>query len=187
MGAKIRKKSFRKKIKKPDEFLLISNRILAYMRGNVKTIIAVSLVLVLLILSTGLFIRHLTTQKAEFFNRTFEDIMLANSNFKDKQYDKSEKLFKKVIQGTDASSFFNEISQVGLGYTYMDKGEFDKSIKLLEDLIAKNNLQYPKEELYKNLAVSYKKIGNEDMAAEIYKKLAISYPDSEILIPGIAK
>ncbi len=185
MALRIKRKIFRKKIKEPDEFLLHSKKALLYFRENSKKIIVISLILFVVILSTGMFIKRFRNQKAELFNRMHNEMMLANNNFKDGQYDESEAIFGKIIQGSDQSSLFNEIAQVGLGYTFIEKKEYDRSIKLLEDLIARDKFQYPKEELYKNLVILYKKTGENDKAIEVYQKLKLLYPDTDAFISGI--
>ncbi len=178
MAVKIRQKSFRQRLKKPDEFISFSARALQYVKENYRAIVLVSTLTVAAIVSIGFFIKWYTTQRMEFFSKTYEEVMVANSNFSDNQYDEASKLFSKITKDNKQSSLFNEIAQVGIGYSLMEKKEYEKSIKIFEDLIGRVDFQYPKEELYKNLALLYEKTGKDDKAIETYQKLVELYPQS---------
>lgn len=178
MAIKIRRKTFRQKIKEPDEFISFSEKTMGFFKENINTIAIVSFVFVVIVFSAGIFIQRSTAQKEEFFKEMYDEIMLANSNFSNGLYDIAEKSFEEIIQKSDKSSIFNEVAQIGLGYTYMDNGEYDKSIKLFEELTSRDDLQYPKEELYRNIAILYRKTGKTEKAIEIYNKLIALYPGS---------
>ena len=179
MAVKIRQKTFRQKIKEPDEFITFSQRSLQYIRENTKTILLVSALGVAVIASTGFFIKWNAAKKGAFFSKTHEEVMVANSNFNANQYDEASKVFTEITKDIEKLSLFNEIAQVGIGYSLMEKKEYDKSIIIFEELIARTDFQYPKEELYKNLALLYKTTGKDDKAVEIYQKLIQLYPQSK--------
>lgn len=178
MAIKIRRKTFRQKIKEPDEFISFSEKTLGFLKENINTIAIVSFVFVVIVFSVGIFIQRSKAQKEEFFKEMYDEIMLANSNFSDGLYDIAEKSFEEIIQKSDKLSIFNEIAKVGLGYAYMDNREYEKAIKLFEELASRDDLQYPKEELYKNITILYEKTGKTEKAIEIYNKLITLYPDS---------
>ena len=178
MALKIRRKTFRKKIKEPDEFISFNQRALQYVKENFRTIAVVFTVALVIILSTGFFIKRSRDQKKAFFYKTYEEIMLANRSFNDNKYKDASELFVEIIEQNNKSSLFNEVAQVGLGYSLMESKNYDKSIKIFEDLIARDDFQYPKEELYKNIAILYKKTGKLNKAVEVYRKLMELFPDS---------
>jgi tetratricopeptide (TPR) repeat protein len=178
MAVKIRQKTFRQKIKEPDEFISFSQRALQYIKENSRVIVIVSAIVVLIIVSIGFFIKSYTTQKVAFFSKKYEEVMHANSIFTNNQYDESSQLFSSITKDGEQSSLFSEIAEVGIGYSLMEKKEYDKSIKIFEDLLGRLDFQYPKEELYKNLALLYEKTGKDDKAIEIYTKLVELYPKS---------
>ncbi len=178
MAVKIRRKTFRQKIKEQDEFISFSQKTLLYVKKNSGTILLVSALAAAVIASIGFFINWSSNQKRAFFSKMYDDIMLANNNFKDNQYDEASKLFSTIKKDNEKSGLFKEIAEVGIGYSHMEKKEYDESIKIFEDLVGRVDLQYPKEELHKNLALLYEKTGKEDMAVEIFKKIVELYPQS---------
>jgi|TARA_B100001971_G_scaffold152051_1_gene141251 tetratricopeptide (TPR) repeat protein len=178
MAVKIRQKTFRQKIKEPDEFISFAERALRYIKGNSRNIFFISTLAVLIIASIAFFIQWYATQQTAFFSKTYKELMLANNNFNDNQYDEASGMYSKITKDHKKSSLFNEIALVGTGYSFMEKKEYDKSIKIFEDLVERVDFQYPKEELYKNLALLYEKTGKDDKAIEIYQKLVELYPQS---------
>lgn len=178
MVVKIRRKTFRKKLKEPDEFISFYQRAFKYIKENSRTIALISTLAVIIILSIGFFFKWNAAQSEAFFAEMYEDVMLANRNFTDNQFDQALKSFEEIIGQNDKSSLFNEIAQVGLGYSLMENKEYEKSIKLFEYLVASSDFQYPKEELYNSLAILYEKTGKEQKAFKIYQKLVELYPQS---------
>ena len=178
MAVKIRRKTFRQKIKEPDEFISFAERALKYSKENSRNIFIISTLTVLIIASIGFFINWYTTQRTDFFSKTYKELMLANNNFDDNQYDEASEIYSEITKDHEQSSLFNEIAMVGTGYSLMEKKEYDKSIKIFEDLVGRVDFKYPKEELYKNLALLYEKTGNDTKAIEIYQKLVELYPQS---------
>ena len=178
MAVKIRQKTFRQKIKEPDEFISFAERSLNYIKENLRNIFFISILGVLIIVSIGFYIQWYTNQRTAFFSKTYNQLMLANSNFEDDKYDEASKLYSEITKDHEQSSMFTEIALVGRGYSLMEKKEYDKSILIFEDLVGRVNFQYPKKELYKNLALLYEKTRNDTKAIEIYQKLVELYPQS---------
>ncbi len=180
MSIRIKKKPFKKKIKEPDKFVIFSQKVLAFAKGNSKAILIVSLALIIIIASSGIIITRYKAQKEDFFLGMYEDIINANKNYAQGNYNEAQKIYEKIIQESEKSNLFNDIALVGLGYTLIDKGEYDRSISLIEDLVSRDKLQYPKEELYKNLLFLYRKTGAEAKAKETYDKLMALFPGADI-------
>jgi|TARA_B100002003_G_scaffold77771_1_gene72771 tetratricopeptide (TPR) repeat protein len=181
MAVKIRRKTFRQKIKEPDEFISFAERALKYSKENSRNIFIISTLTVLIIASIGFFINWYTTQRTDFFSKTYKELMLANNNFDDNQYDEASEIYSEITKDHEQSSLFNEIAMVGTGYSLMEKKEYDKSIKIFEDLVGRVDFKYPKEELYKNLALLYEKTGKDEKAIGIYQKLVELYPQSNYI------
>ena len=180
MPIRIKKKPFKKKIKEPDKFVILSQKVLSFAKENSKAIFVVSLALIIIIASSGIFITRYKAQKEDFFLGMYDDIINANKNYAEGNYNEAQKIFEKVIQESEKSSLFNDIALVGLGYTLIDKGDYDRSISLIEDLVSREKLQHPKEELYKNLLFLYRKTGAEAKAKETHDKLMALFPGSDI-------
>ncbi len=182
MPIRIKKKPFKKKIKEPDKFVILSQKVLSFAKENSKAIFVVSLALIIIIASSGIFITRYKAKNEDFFLGMYDDIINANKNYAEGNYNEAQKIFEKVIQESEKSSLFNDIALVGLGYTLIDKGEYDRSISLIEDLVSRDKLQHPKEELYKNLLFLYRKTGAEAKAKETYDKLLALFPGSDIIL-----
>lgn len=187
MVVKIRGKTFRQKLKGPDEFISFNQRALQYIKENTRKIILVFTFTVIVIVSIGFFIKWYAAQREAFFSKTYEEVMLANSTFSNNQYDVAVKLFEEIAEENDQSSLFNEIAQVGIGYSLMENKEYEKSIKIFEDLVARSYFQYPREELYNTLAILYEKTGKHEKTIEIYQKLVAFYPQSNDIALYLSK
>ena len=184
MAIRIKKKPFKKKIKEPDKFVIYSQNVLAFAKENGKAILIVSLALIIIIATAGILRTRYKAQKEDFFLGMYEKIINANKKYARGNYNEAQKIFEKVIQESEKSSLFNDIAIVGLGYTFIDQGEYERSISLIEDLVSRENLQHPKEELYKNLLFLYRKTGAEDKAKETYDKLLALFPRSDLNLSG---
>ena len=186
MATKIRQKTFRQKLKKPDEFLSTSEKVLGYIKSNYKSVISYLVLFLVILISVHFTVKISKAKKEAFYNKMYNDMIAANSNFKENELDKAEKLFNEVIRN-EKSSLFNEIARVSLGYTHMENKAYDKSILIFDELVSKDDLGYPKEELYKSLATLYEMTGKEKKAVEIYQKLISLYPTSTDLPSYIRK
>lgn len=178
MALKIRQKSFRQKMKGPDEFISFTQKALSYSKENYKIVASGFIAIFIAIFLVGFFVNKSKVQKTESFNTMYEEMMMANLNYHSGKYDKAQEKFEHIIQTSEKSSLFNDIAQVGLGYTYINDKQYDKAIELFEELTAREDLQYPKEELFKILAMVHEDNGNNSKAMEIYKKLILQYPQS---------
>tara|TARA_Y100000031_G_scaffold148905_1_gene185870 strand:+ start:183 stop:773 length:591 start_codon:yes stop_codon:yes gene_type:complete len=186
MATKIRQKTFRQKLKKPDEFISTSAKVLGYLKKNYKSVISSLVLFLVILISVHFIVKRSKAKKEAFYNKMYDDMIAANSNFKENELDKAEKLFNEVIRN-EKSSLFNEIARVSLGYTHMENKAYDKSIAIFDELVSKDDLGYPKEELYKSLATLYEMTGKEKKAVEIYQKLISLYPTSTDLPSYIRK
>ena len=180
MSIRIKKKPFKKKIKEPDKFEILTQKALIFAKENGKAILIFSVALIIITALSGILITRYKAKKEDFFLGMYEDIINANKDYAQGNYNEAQKIYEKVIEESEKSSLFNDIALVGLGYTLIDKGEYDRSISLMEDLVSREKLQHPKEELYKNLLFLYRKTGAEDKAKETYDKLLALFPNSDI-------
>lgn len=103
---------------------------------------------------------------------------LAEFFFSNKEYDKAEEYFKILIK--ENGKFYNE-SQLKLGIIYYEKGDYMKTITMLEAFLenTKSTTTENAPLIYYMLGYSNDKIKDVESAVKYYEKIATNYLQSE--------
>ena len=105
-------------------------------------------------------------------------MQLANSAFKDKDYDTAEKYFKRYIDkfGQDPVYLFNAYN--GLGSIYEERKDYEKAGELYTRFAAKNKDSVFLPVMLLNAGKAYMLAGNKDKARQQFTKITEEYSDS---------
>lgn len=105
-------------------------------------------------------------------------IKLGNSYYNKKDFDSSEKYFKKYIDTFSDNPIYVLNAYNGLGGIYEEKGEYRKAGEMYEQYIKKYSNSVFLSMMYLNAGKAYFFEGNKIAARRNFKKIAENYIDS---------
>ena len=102
---------------------------------------------------------------------------LGNIYFNLRDYDRSITYYSILSNYNFKVDYLSSLVQNALGYCYLEKGDFAKSIDCFKKIIDKNE-EILMEESYLNLGRCFEKINKKRDALDAYRKALLRYPDS---------
>jgi len=105
-------------------------------------------------------------------------MQLANSAFKDKDYDTAEQYFQRYIDkfGQDPVYLFNAYN--GLASIYEERQDYEKAGEIYTRFVEKNKNSFFLPIMLLNAGKAYMHAGNKDKARQQFAKIAEEYSDS---------
>ncbi len=171
------KKIIKKKLKEPDEFITLTERTYLFITHHSKSIAAVGIIVLILILSILFFQRweNKNEEKAyQLFNLAVETYQMVSTPSREgprQEYINVLEKFNEAINNFPRTSS-GRLSILYKGNIYLRLGEFEEAIKVYESFIKKAG----KEKIYRafameGLAYSYEGKKDYEKALNAYQKI----------------
>ena len=169
---KIRKKALRK----PDEFITFSSKVIAWCRDNMKIVVgAAAAVALLLIITSGVFVfRASRESKARSLYEQAVALYPANStgNVSPLAYAASTAKLEEVKQRYGSTTVGIDVL-VDLGNIYFQQAEYDKAISCYNDFLRRTDPSHSlHDQVLESLGATLEAKGDWQMALEVYQRLA---------------
>lgn len=161
-----KKKISRKELlKKPDEFITLSNRVLFWIKGNYQKVIWIgSGVILLIILYVG-YTAYDNRQERLAHEKYFSTLEMSDS---DKKLKALETLIEEFPRTKAAFT-----SQVTVGHLYYQKKDFPRAVSAYQTALSKGQFPTPFRILiHENLAYSYEQKGDLQQAAKAFLEIS---------------
>lgn len=169
---KIRKKALRK----PDEFITLSSKVIAWCRDNMKIVVgAAAAVALLLIITSGVFVFRASREtKARSLYEQAVALYPANSsgNVSPIAYAASTAKLEEVKQRYSSTTVgINAL--VDLGNIYFQQAEYDRAITCYNDFLQRTDPSHSlHDQVLESLGATLEAKGDWQMALEVYQRLA---------------
>ncbi|MBF0223894.1 MAG: tetratricopeptide repeat protein [Desulfobacterales bacterium] len=101
----------------------------------------------------------------------------ANMCYENADYDKALSLYEESMKNFKADSFTHQLIIKNLGYSYMAKKDYEKSLKYFE-ILSNDKNSLINSDVWYNMGIIYSRLGQNDKSANAFKKILSDYPDS---------
>lgn len=171
-----RRKIRRKELKKPDEFITFSSRIIAWCQDNTRIVIGVlASVAVLILITSAVF---LIKAKRETKARDMYEEALAlyqdesSGNDDTVNYSMATTKLEEIKQRYHSTTVaINAL--MDLGNIYFQVGDYEKAISCYTDFLQRTDVSHPLyDQAFESLGETYEAKGSWQEAAEVYQRLA---------------
>lgn len=169
---KIRKKA----LKKPDEFITFTSKVIAWCRDHLKIVVgAAAAVALLLIVISGVFVLRASREaKARSLYEQALAVYPAASSGKvsSMAYEAPTAKLEEVKQRYGSTTMGTN-ALVDLGNVYFQQQEYDKAIVCYNDFLQRTDLSHPlHDQVLESLGATLEAKGNWQVALEVYQRLA---------------
>jgi predicted negative regulator of RcsB-dependent stress response len=200
-------KSNKELLKKPDEFITLSNKTLNWAKENYKTVIfGVSGIVVVLLAYFGYSAyqsnretvaheKYFTTeeqtdksQKQKELEALIKNypgtqgghlsmVSAANSYYQNKDFSKAIESYQQALAKGNFPPEIVTLIKENLGYAFEEKGDYPSAVKTYSE-IAQGQETFQKEEAMIGLGRVYQKMGKKEEAKKTYQEFIKAYPNS---------
>ena len=171
-----RRKIRRKDLKKPDEFITLSAKIITWCRDNIRLIMgAMGGIILLMLISAGVF--AFKTEKEAKARTLYQEALAlypAATSGKPSFAEYAAVATKlEEVKSHYGSTAVGTNALVDLGNVYFKSGDYDKAISCYMDFLARTDLKNALHDLVlESLGGTYEAKGSYEEALEVYQQLA---------------
>ena len=171
-----KRKIRRKELKKPDEFITFSSRIITWCQDNVRIVVGVLASVVVLILITGavfLFKARRETEARGLYEEALSLYQVESSgNAGAANYSMATAKLEEVRQRYRSTTVATN-ALMDLGNIYFQEGDYQKAIICYTDFLQRTDVSHPLyDQALESLGETYEAKGSWQEALEVYQRLA---------------
>jgi tetratricopeptide (TPR) repeat protein len=171
-----KRKIRRKELKKPDEFITFSSRIITWCQENIRIVLRVLAGLAVLILITGavfLFKASRETKARGLYEEALSLYQVESSgNAGAVNYSTATAKLEEVKQRYHSTTVATN-ALIDLGNIYFQEGDYEKAISCYTDFLQRTDLSHPLyDQALESLGQTYEAKGSWQEAVEVYQRLA---------------
>jgi tetratricopeptide (TPR) repeat protein len=171
-----KRKIRRKELKKPDEFITFSSRIIAWCQENIRIVVRVLAGVAVLILIASAVFLFKTSRETKARGLYEEALSLyqvepsGNSGAVD--YSMATAKLEEVKQRYHSTTVATN-ALIDLGNIYFQEGDYEKAISCYTDFLQRTDLSHPLyDQALESLGQTYEAKGSWQEAVEVYQRLA---------------
>jgi tetratricopeptide (TPR) repeat protein len=171
-----KRKIRRKELKKPDEFITFSSRIITWCQDNVRIVVGVLASVVVLILITGavfLFKARRETEARGLYEEALSLYQVESSgNAGAANYSMATAKLEEIKQRYRSTTVATN-ALMDLGNIYFQEGDYPKAIICYTDFLQRTDASHPLyDQALESLGETYEAKGSWQEALEVYQRLA---------------
>jgi len=172
----VKRKIKRKELKKPDEFITFSARVLEWCNENLRIVYGVALGSAIILIIVGLAFLYKTNREAKAKDLYQKALALypTGSPGRDNpsEYAQATAVLEE-LQQRFGSTTVGATALVDLGNIYFEQGAYDKSILCYNDFLQRTDGSHPlHDRVLVSLGETYEAKGSYEEASKIYQLLA---------------
>lgn len=170
-----KRKIRKKELKKPDEFLTFSSRIIAWCQDNIRIVIGVlASVAVLLLITSAVFLfkaKRETKARALYEEALSLYQVESPGNAGAANYSMATAKLEEVKQRYRSTRVANYVL-IDLGNIYFQEGDYEKAISCYTDFLQRTDVSDPlHDQALESLGETYEAKGSWQEAVEVYQRL----------------
>jgi tetratricopeptide (TPR) repeat protein len=171
-----KRKIRKKELKKPDEFLTFSSRIMAWCKDNIRIVIGVlASVAVLLLITSAVFLfkANRETKARALYEEALSLYQVESpGNAGAANYSMATAKLEEVKQRYRSTKVASYVL-IDLGNIYFQEGDYEKAISCYTDFLQRTDVSDPlHDQALESLGETYEAKGSWQEAVEVYQRLA---------------
>jgi tetratricopeptide (TPR) repeat protein len=171
-----KRKIRRKELKKPDEFITFSSRIIAWCQENIRIVVRVLAGVAVLILIASAVFLFKTSRETKARGLYEEALSLyqveSSGNSGAVDYSMATAKLEEVKQRYHSTTVATN-ALIDLGNIYFQEGDYEKAISCYTDFLQRTDLSHPLyDQALESLGQTYEAKGSWQEAVEVYQRLA---------------
>ena len=171
-----KRKIRRKELKKPDEFITFSSRIIAWCQENIRIVVRILASVAVLILITSavfLFKARKESKARDLYEEALSLYQVESSgNAGAANYSMATAKLEEVKQRYHSTTVATN-ARIDLGNIYFQEGDYEKAISCYTDFLQRTDLAHPLyDQTLESLGQTYEAKRSWQEAVEVYQRLA---------------